>query len=196
MAERGTRRQGGARTSQRGVLLMDALDPAWSGTPVPAAFGLVAWTIDPLVATVPATLANVRLGGVFLKAGTAIAGLSVPVLEPGWRMTHAQLGVYDADLRLAVASADSPAAFERPGWVALRLDAPYVVPADGLYYLASAYAGGRLPTVLSVAQTKALSLGLPDLSRPRGVHAQEQGTLPETAVSTGPYTYFPCIVAF
>lgn len=172
--------------------------PTKRNNALPEAHGLKAWTIDPTLATLAGTQANVHLGSVYLEAGTVISKLSVPVTVAGATVTHAQLGIYDANLNLVASSGDTAGdrtAFQATGWVEVSLTTPYIVPKDGLYYLASAFAATTLPTVLNFSQNQAVIGGaLPGGVR-RGIHAQAQGTLPATAVSQGTFSQFPLIVA-
>lgn len=161
---------------------------------LPESLGLAAWSVYPVLAAFAGTQANCHLAAVWLKAGTVITKLSVPVTNAGNAMTHAQLGVYDADLNLIASTADTPAAFQATGIIELPLSAPWTAPSDGVYYLASAYSGTTLPTVLNAKQDTNVSLALAG-GKPIGVHAQAQGTLPDPAISQGVYTNFPLIMA-
>lgn len=165
----------------------------------PEGLGWKAWTVDPHLATFAATQANTHLSAVWLKAGTVITGIDVPVTVAGVTLTLAKVGLYDQNLNLLACSADNLAGFQGIGWVRTPFTAPYIVPVSGLYYLASGYAGTTLPTVLNVQQTSALSVGLPGAVKPSGVHAQVPvagNPLPTPAVSQGAFTNVPMLAAY
>jgi hypothetical protein len=160
------------------------------------ALGLVAWTFHPSLATFAGTQANTHLGSVWLKKDTVVTYLAVPVTIAGSGGTVGQLGIYDKNLNLVASTANSPAAFASTGWRELALTAPYVVPADGLYYLASGFYGGTLPTVLNVQQNGGI-IGQPLPGGARlGVHADVPVSgLPNPAPSVATYSNCPLIVA-
>lgn len=166
----------------------------------PEGLGWKAWSIDPHLAAFAATQANTHLVAVWLKAGTVITGVDVPVTAAGVAVTFAKVGLYDQNLNLLASSADNLAGFQAAGWVRTPFAAPFVVPASGLYYLASGFvATTTLPSVLNVQQTSALSINLPGAVKAPGVHAQVpvagQG-LPNPAASQGAFTNVPLLCAY
>lgn len=158
--------------------------------------GLKAWTFHPSQATFAGTQANTHLGSVYLKKGTVIKYLSVPVTVAGATMTFAKLGIYDSGLNLVAQTADMSAAFQATGWIEGALTQPYVVPSSGIYYLASGFTGTTLPTVLNVQQNGAVvGSALPGGAR-LGVHAAvPSGALPNPAPSVSTFSNCPLIVA-
>lgn len=172
-------------------------DPSALARAESKAHGYVAWSVDPVLATLAGTQANTHLVSVFLTEGEVIQGIMVPVTVAGATMTLAQVGIYDINLNLVASSPNNAAAFQSTGWIKTDLSAPYKVPATGLYYMASGFSGTTLPTVLNVSQNSNMSANLPSGFAPRGVHAQvPSGALPNPAVSQGSFTNVPLLIAY
>lgn len=161
-----------------------------------AALGVVAWTVDPEVATFSATQANTHLGAVYLSAGQTITALSVPVKTAGAGLTLGILAVYDGNFNMVAQTPNTPSAFQATGWRTVNLSASYTVPTSGLYYLGSGWFGTTLPAVFNIQHDSSLSQNFPG-GKPRGVHAAvpSGGALPDPATPTGNYTNHPLIVA-
>jgi hypothetical protein len=174
------------------ISLQDLID----STPAHA-LGLVAWTMPPdLAANGAGVVSNPKGAAVWLVAGQVITYLSVPVTVAGASMTDAQLGIVDSGMNLVASTPTSPTAFNgTTGWVELALSTPFVVPATGLYYLVSSFAGVTKPTLSGIAIA-----GLPSsLALPGGKfkvisYSAAQGTLPNpwVPVAAG---FIPVIVA-
>lgn len=174
------------------------------GTANARAFGLTAWTFDPREwdATHYTTQVNARLVGIWLPAGARINYLAVPVSVAGAGLTSVELGIYD---KTAMAGGGSPpvartgnirANFLATGWRGNSKPLGFVAPYTGRYYLASAYAGRRLPTVGNAKQTNAFLVGHLPNGVWTAVHAQPQGTLPNAPASTGTFMNVPVIIAY
>lgn len=172
--------------------------PRFSGVPgnaLPEALEIVAWTIDPMLCASFGTQANVHAFAVTLPAGRDICTLSVPVNSAGSSMTAAQLGIYDASLNLLASTPNVAASFNgTTGWIENALSSPWEPPVTDCYYLASAFAGGVLPSVGFFLGNSVTSGKLPN-GNYRGIHGQAQGTLPATIISSGGFSQQNCIVA-
>ena len=165
----------------------------------PEAVGAIAWSCDPKAAAFPGTQANTHLEGVQLRKGQVLRSIALVVTSAGAAGTDGFVAVYDANLVPQAQSANSPVPFQTTGWVAVALALPYLVPADGLYYLACGFLGGTLPTILNQQGVAAVTGPMPAGLKPIGIHAQVPSAgagAPNPAVSQGTYANHPLLVAF